>query len=78
METQQVQQTKPTKQDKPTAHIENWWKVGGILIGFISLHSNQDGFKTNTQATSPLISLNPEQNRAETLNIIYTLGEKAK
>lgn len=65
---------------KQSAHIENWtyttW-FGGVLIGEISAHPNQTSFLGEKQMTSKVIHFDPENNRAETLNTIYTLGVPA-
>lgn len=59
--------------NKPTARIDDWIRYGNALIGKISKHPRQPQFKT-TQITSCLVSFDPENNRAETLNTIYELG----
>jgi len=65
--------------DKKNAHLENWsfvfqahW-VHGHLSGKVSGHHKiEDGHEI---VTSPIIDINFDENRAETLNTLYTLGE---
>lgn len=59
---------------KQTARIENWHVYNGRLYGKICDHPRQEEFGSDRQVTSPILSFDPDNNRAETLNTIYELG----
>ena len=59
---------------KQTARIEDWYLYMGRLYGRVVDHPRQNEFLHERQATSLVISFDPENNRAETLNTIYELG----
>ena len=84
MKPVETKQTFPEPtQAKRTAYIENWKRAqywlsrSDVLIGSVSQHLRQDDFETNMQVTSPLLSFDPVNNRAETQNTIYILGKEA-
>lgn len=59
---------------KQTARIENWYVIHGILFGQCYDHPKiPDG--SNIQ-TSGLAKFSSDGKTAETLNTIYSLGEK--
>lgn len=66
---------------KNTARIDDWQVVpiypeGEALIGKITEHTRQYLFTKERQITSKLVRLDETEKIAETLNTIYTLGEK--
>lgn len=64
---------------KQTARIDKWVKTpnGSALVGMVSCHPRQDEFEAKLQITSPLVKFNEKEGVAETMNTIYTLGDKA-
>lgn len=61
---------------KQTARIDNWFVLGDRLCGTVTEHPRQGEFFEQGQITSPIVSIDEENNIAETKNTIYTLGQK--
>lgn len=68
---------------KKIAKIDNWeitkhpLYLDYILIGKIVDHENQSNFKSNIQATSPLLNIDLVNKTAETQNTLYILLNEA-
>lgn len=62
----------PTPREKPHFNLENWTIAGGRLIGNV-IHAG--GTQELNVLTSRIISMDTENNVAETLNSFYHLGK---
>jgi hypothetical protein len=60
--------------EKPEAMIDHWSYDGYRLMGTVSKHNRQSDFRSNLQATSPVVEINLEDGYAETHNTFYVLG----
>lgn len=66
-----------TTNDKPHAYIRRWGLVplgkSWHLTGQVLEHPNQHTFHARNQITSPVLFIDFEEKKAETLNTNYTL-----
>jgi hypothetical protein len=66
--------------EKKKAKLNNWSKCpfSESLIGNVEGHYNSELSDGEKVRTSRIVKLDEENNTAETLNTIYTLGKKAE
>lgn len=60
--------------EKQKARIENWFKIGNLLVGDVVGHPKLGDMQEI--CTSPIINFDLENNTCETRNTIYELGKR--